>query len=611
MKDLHYNFEIKMPLEEFQVIDVPPVYQAICNNVPKLMIIAGPNGVGKSTMLEAISKMTKGQFLGKSSGKIIGEPKGVYIPPHRAPVPFAFHKSYPHTIPKIRFLDSMASDSDSFDSPIQRPPDLIRVGRQRTRNAPDFSPYFRVKTRTATFAFEAKEIVGDVYEKFGEVKKDTIPDIFEPLRTTVEFLLPGIKFDQVKVEGDFYFVNFINRNGIVVEFDTLSSGEKDCLSMLFPLIEKRIENLISKTKGEIPPNDDLIMLIDSTEAFLHASLQVIFLQFIRKAIKEAKTQGENLQFIMVTHSPIIIDDALPDELFLMSFHNEGIGNQLLRTSELEINELHSYLGKLGLSNFTTGKSLLLLEGKDDVDVLSLLFPNIQRDFVLNYLEGKRKIVNFLNSLEKVRPELNSRGIRIYGILDQDRETAVKSQSVEIRKSIFTLPVTCMENYLLDSESIYESLKVLVGSEKLETMNIKSLNDIDQLKNTIINEPAYTTEDLKKRINESLTIHVNVDDLNIINEGAVNSRIDEISNQKKSRVAMILKEQGDIVKKHIQTKNFEKLDGKIIMKKIGQRFDKTYDEVNRAVAEQLNKLDKVPKGLTDIITNIKELNTKHN
>lgn len=594
-----------MPLNSFKALEVPPVVKAECDKVPELMIIAGPNGVGKSTLLYAMFRFPKGLHMGNSISSITGRLKPVYFPPHRAPVPFSFHKSFPHITPSIRSVDVLTNENHAFESSISPVDRMLRTTTSRNRNFPDFAPYFVVKDRLARFEFESGELANEIYRNHGEVKKGAIPDIFEPLRTIIKFLLPGLTFDSVEVSGEAYHVNFVNKMGKKVEFDSLSSGEKDCMAMLFPLIEKKIENIIRKVKEEESPSEDLIILIDTPEANLHTSLQIIFLQFIRQAILDAKKQGESLQFVIVTHSPIIIDNASSEELFLMTFPDSD-NNQLISASELDLKELQSYLGNLGLSNFTTGKPLLLLEGKNDCDVFKLLFPKIQHNFVLNYLEGKSKIISFLSAFEKIHDDLQSRRIHIFGILDGDREDIVKTKSQEVRKSVFTLPVTCLENYLLDSEAIFESLKILVGHEKLSKMGITSEKDIDVLISDIIKKPDYLTDELKKRINENLTIFVNISSLTDITKENVENCVDEITTTKKARIEKILSVQTTLVQDYITNKNLDKLDGKLIMKKIGEKFDKSHDEMSRGVSEKLRELGKVPTDLAVHVGNLEKL-----
>src|SRR3989344_783537 len=65
-----------MALKSFKVQPIKALGIAECENVPKVMVIAGPNGVGKSTLLDEI-RLQKGTV--SDSGT-----KFLYQPPHRA-----------------------------------------------------------------------------------------------------------------------------------------------------------------------------------------------------------------------------------------------------------------------------------------------------------------------------------------------------------------------------------------------------------------------------------------------------------------------------------------------------------------------------------------------
>ncbi len=58
-----------MPIQSFKVTDVKIIQKVFCESVPKLMIIAGPNGVGKSTLLYELRKLSGDKV--KGSGKIL------------------------------------------------------------------------------------------------------------------------------------------------------------------------------------------------------------------------------------------------------------------------------------------------------------------------------------------------------------------------------------------------------------------------------------------------------------------------------------------------------------------------------------------------------------
>lgn len=596
---MNKQFTFCMPVEKIEIKDSGALKNIACLKIPELMVIAGPNGVGKSTLLESISKFLSSQRMKGIGISVSGSPKPVYIPPHRTPIPSNFHKSIPYTSKNISFRDTMALTSYSFSDQSNQLPTYLRNGTERSRLSPDFGSYFEVKNKIIRYETEYSEAIATVYKKKHEVPKDYVPDIYQPLRDLIEYLLPGIKFHSVKLEGEYYQVLFLNKSGELVEYDYLSSGEKDILSMLFTIVEKQVENLLAKVKEEKPKQDDLVILIDSPEANLHPNLQRIFLNYVRKSIREAKDRGEKLQFILATHSPIIINETTSDELFLMNYH-EGDANQLINTKDLGIHQLQDYLGKLGLAAFTYGKPILLLEGEDDEEILRLLYPEIETKFVLYHLKGKEKVRGFVDAFDNLVIELQSRGIKIKGILDKDREVLITNKKSETQQTLHILPVYCIENVLLEPKFVFDSMIMLAGKERMDELSIKNYDDVEKLKEQIINSDEFYHEELKNRLNSDLSIYCNIDDLKIISFDTVNGRIDEIVNRKKIRVNEIIKDEENKLKEYVKYKNYNLLNGKILLTKISQKIGLKREILARNIAHKMSGAKYMPTEIKGII-----------
>jgi len=52
-------WRVIMPIQEFEIKDIAALKYVKCTNVPKVMIITWPNGVGKPTLLEEITNFLR------------------------------------------------------------------------------------------------------------------------------------------------------------------------------------------------------------------------------------------------------------------------------------------------------------------------------------------------------------------------------------------------------------------------------------------------------------------------------------------------------------------------------------------------------------------------
>ena len=589
-----------MPVQEFEIRDSAALKYVKCTNVPKVMIITGPNGVGKSTLLEGITRFLRGTRKGNINIKVTGNPKPVYLPPHRTPSLVTLHKSLPLMGPRRTYRQTLGLEVFSIGGPGISLPSFIMHGIERSRLNPDFSPYFEAKYRLTQLEQEFKDALAELYRKNKEVPLDSMPDIYEPLKDAVKQLLPGLEFDQMVMEGDIYKIYFKNRMDERVEFDHLSSGEKDILVVIFPFIEKRVEKAFAKVKGEISPLEDLVFLIDGPEAFLHPELQRHLLKYMRNL---TESEEENLQFIIATHSTTIINESRPEELYVLLFPDQVTDNQLFKISSEEdkLHVIQDILGYTGLDVLGAGKPILVLEGKLDVEILELLKPEIKEIFVLRSLGGKGKVLGFIKALENVIPELLSKGIKIFAILDKDSSAFIKNE----RGIVFTWTILCIENLLLsDYDAIYQTLEVAVGKEKLSSLNINSADDTKRLIADTIKDPEVVNYFV--RYDEKF-IQCSYKEIEGLNDQEIEEKILQICRVKKER----LERKKEEIKKIVDDvdRALKELDGKVILRRLAAKIGIKSEHLARSIADKMREINRVPLEVTDRLQSIKKLYEK--
>jgi predicted ATP-dependent endonuclease of OLD family len=584
-----------MPIKTFEISGIGPIKFVKAENLPQIVIIAGPNGVGKSTLLEA---------LRKRQGRIEGTGKFLYISPHRAPVRFDLHKNLPIIGPQARYTDILASDSFVLSVPGISLPPFITFLTPRDRLSPDFAPYFEVKYKLGQFQREFELTVFEAFKRMGEIPKNYLSrDIYTPLKELVSKLLPGIIFEKITIEGENYKVYFKNRMNRLVEFDYLSSGEKDIIAILFPFIELEIENELAKAKGEKITYEDLVVLIDTPEAYLHPTLQRALLEYIRNLIRNRVEQ--KLQFIIATHSTTIISEARPEELYVMVFPDQSREvNQLIKvtTTKEKKDLIINVLGDLGLIALFSGKPLIILEGPTDVELLKILYPEIEFQFTLIPLYGKGKILKLTEDFKLLIKELRERDFKIFAILDKDNQ-----QLEEIKEEwCFVWPRACIENFLLDDpNAIFEALKVKIGETRLKEKGIEKPEDIEKMIYDIISSQETIHEEIKRRITPQLRFI-------IANDWRSSSELEEKAKNIFITKMERIKKQIDSLSKDLLliAKNKEKaireFNGKVIMGKIASKLGIDRNELSREIADKIRSSGKRPEEISRIIKQIEIL-----
>jgi hypothetical protein len=404
----------------------------------------------------------------------------------------------------------------------------------------------------------------------------------------------------VKLEGDYYKIYFVNRLGARVEFNELSSGEKDIIATLFPFIEKKIENELARAKDETPPTEDIIVIMDAPDQYLHPSLQRSFLEYMREQVLEAEKGGEKLQFIITTHSPTLVNEAEFGELLIMLFPDQSSGGNQLITISTDKEKLGIVRDLLGdISPLATGKPILLVEGPTDVNILRLLLPDVERNFTILPLLGRQKIESFVETLEKVVSELMSRGFVIYGVLDGHHREVKRRFDV-----IHVWPVACIENLLLDDEAIYEALKALIGPIALENKGIKSKEDIQRLICEIVKDPSLHEKECEKRLSEELHVKYNL-------ELPLNEEV-------KQKAQLSLEKRVERARKKLEeihgelallTQDLDKarreFDGKLILGELASKLNVEREKLSYLVANKLNELDRIPPAVTELLNRLKK------
>ncbi len=291
-----------------------------------------------------------------------------------------------------------------------------------------------------------------------------VPDVYEPLQRALQKFLPSLLFTGVETTGNDTYTTWrsTTSKGSKLRFHQLSSGEKNVLTILFPLIEPamlRILDAFRKTDQKKAPLTRTL-LIDEPENHLHESLQRQLLDFLREATRE-----KGVQVLVATHSGSILDEAHSNELYIMqAATNTAQGKSQISRAVDDDPSLGLIRRAFGCtSRMANPGPTLVVEGDEKLttnDGLSdlTIYRELFRDLVNKDLiiprggrqSCKEAVLGIQTHLKRLRISSG-----VVAILDGDLTCAKDDTSGEIK--VLYSPMSTIENWFLAEHSISELL----------------------------------------------------------------------------------------------------------------------------------------------------------
>jgi len=453
-----------MALRSFRVENQKALRLAQSEQVPRVMVIAGPNGVGKSTLLHCLHRKTGALY---DDGTQV-----IYQPPHRAIRRQRVQRRWLGGGLR-RLVDIFAGGEVSgFEGlhvpfPARSPDNVDEAGSTIKYTLG------KIENRRTTLV---TSLVDQHREAGRHLDAATLPNVYEPVERLTSKLLPHLTFRKIDFsDEDNVRCVFERTDGVGtdrLDLDDLSSGEKSILLLFLPLIENEINSLFGRLEAAqvaaVPPVvPDRVFLIDEPEQHLHPDLQVRILGYLRE---EAARQ--NIQFVLTTHSSTLVDQAFDTELYVLNFPRQVADNQLRRVST-NIDRLEALKALAGSTYvITTGRSIVCLEGirdatskPTDVRLLEILYARATR-YTFVPIGGKGNVVRVVLELRENLPEEHF-GIKVFGIVDRDRAEPTVA-------GIVAWPVCNIENLLLDTDAIATAVQDLDQRKTITVEEIRAL-----------------------------------------------------------------------------------------------------------------------------------------
>jgi ABC-type branched-subunit amino acid transport system ATPase component len=432
-----------MSLQSFKIENQKAIVLVEATAVPRVMVIAGPNGIGKSTLLYAIKQ---------GAGVITPDTQLLYQGPHRVIRKTSIQRRWLGG--PMRWISDLLLQNEvsgfeglNFQNPARTPENVDEAGST-------------LKHTLGRLENRRQAILASLVDRASKkpdavIDTSTLPDVYAPLRKLTEFLLPHLMFDRVDFNNEDNIQCLWKRSDSAgsqeLDIDDMSSGEKAVIVLFFPLLEdqirERLQQLEALTKTEAMPelqSPDRVMLIDEPEQHLHPDLQAKILSYIRRLASD-----ESIQFVITTHSPTILDQAYDDKLYAMSAPSGVANENQLRRIATNVERLETLKELAGSAYFlTTGRVIVCVEGEGvadssgptDAALLEALYPRATA-FTLVPTRGRGNVLNTVGRLREHMPE-NTFRIRVRGLVDAD-------QGGPAIAGVEVLPVSMIENLLLD------------------------------------------------------------------------------------------------------------------------------------------------------------------
>ncbi len=265
----------------------------------------------------------------------------------------------------------------------------------------------------------------------------TFKDAFTLLVAPKKLLDPDPKNQQLFYEYD----------GTTFPLSSLSSGEREVVNIVFDFI--------------LRTSSDCIVFFDEPELHLHPELSYKLLQALRSA-------GTNNQFVFCTHSPEIITASLDQTVVFLApptkDSNERQNNQAVRVEESDsTNQALRLLGQ-SIGIVALGRRLVLIEGTTsslDKQTYGLLLKNRYPGLVLVPTGGKELIRSFGQIVENVLDKAIW-GVDFFMLCDRDAADAedVSRLQKEAKGRLRFLTKYHLENYFLDGRVIAQMFQDL-------------------------------------------------------------------------------------------------------------------------------------------------------
>lgn len=443
-----------MRIKELKLRNWEVIREADLLELSDFVVIAGPNGVGKTKIKNAIVHIFQNSGNPPQGSSVILEATNQQEISSWGKTEF--------NLPQYNFWSYFTTNTKRLKSKSR----LIQIDSNRSIDSIEFQNltfnqigdpeneevgydygFNNVKNRFTDICktlhrLKSKEVTSvysEYHKQLDASKSDvTLNKLDDPTEKYLE-LFGKLLFPKTMLPIDINSstIQYKDEEGTVRNFDSLSSGEREVVVLTFDILTQN-------------PND-CIILIDEPEVHLHPELTF-------RLIKVLKSIGQRNQFFLFTHSPDIIGNSLDTGVhFIRPKTRVHEGNQVIKIDNDNL-EGFRYIPNIRetIGMVSVGKKLLFVEGKStsiDRDVFATLAKASKTDVAIIPSDSCSNINNM--SLISETLDKGVFGIELNMIRDRDGLTDEQIDNF-IKKSngkLQFLPVYHIENFFVDPPAI--------------------------------------------------------------------------------------------------------------------------------------------------------------
>jgi predicted ATP-dependent endonuclease of OLD family len=320
-------------------------------------ILCGPNGIGKTTIIEAIAHcfVANGTTTLKRNAlaEIGSVTASVMMGEEKRDVTFNIEKFSPRDNSNLHTFHeySISILYLSINRNITYSP-LDAVGRDPPRD----SNTVWQETKMGVHFSDAKNwfVNRYLYSAHGEALNETQHLNLKLAKDSFSILNSEFAFDFVDASTNEIMISTPNGK---IYYEYLSSGFKSIISIIFSII-KEVEFRFKENRV-LAASFDGIILIDEIELHLHPVWQSQIIESLAKIFPYA-------QFIVTTHSPHVVQAAEPNQILVLERVNGRVQRRAVGTS------------KYGFKNWTLDEVLTDVMGMESTETNT--FTKLMRQF---------------------------------------------------------------------------------------------------------------------------------------------------------------------------------------------------------------------------------------